>query len=103
MTTWFASRTGTKNVGTTTSGNDNTGVMPGMAPRSVTPVAVATATTRASRPNAVQAGGRPQPSGVRDSPAGGRTSARTPVAMSPQPARAANTGASPPPAAGTRN
>src|SRR5207249_7573157 len=72
-------------VGTRTRGSDSTGVMPGTEPRNVTAVAVPTATTRSSRPNAFQAWVRARPSGERGSPAATRTSASAAVAMSPQP------------------
>src|SRR2546422_1039856 len=103
MTTWFARKIGTKKAGITTSGRYSTGAMPGAVSFSVTAVAVPTATTRSSKPNAFQACARPRWSGVRGSPAASRTSASTAVAMSPQPARAANTGAIWPRAASTRN
>ena len=49
MNTWFARNRGTRNVGTMLKGSVSTRSTPGVAPVSVTAVAVPTATTRSRK------------------------------------------------------
>src|SRR2546428_12638450 len=93
MNTWLARKIGTKNVGIRTSGSTSTGSTPGVTAWRVTQVAVATATTRSSAPNAFQAWVRARRGGERGSPPGLLVRARGAVVVFPPVARLAKAGA----------